>query len=660
MNIKYWKILNDNQNINSDLIERMKLNRKNINIENDENIDLFISAPKMQDMDLAVERIKKALFNDEKIAIYGDYDCDGITSTALLYSYLESEGGDIIYYIPERESEGYGLNKDAVDVLKENEVSLIITVDNGISAIDEIDYAENLGIDVVVTDHHKPREILPNACAVVDPHRLDCPSGLTYLCGAGVVFMLIAALEDEDYELVLNMYSDIAAIGTVADAVELIGLNRLIVKYGLEKIKSADRVGISTLLEIAGFKENVTSESISFGIAPRINAAGRVGDVEVALVLLLTEDYEQAFSLATKLNDYNNERKQLEKDILADIRNIILNDRSIISDRIIMIKGNNWHHGVVGIVCSKVSEKYGKPCILFSDDGKEVRGSGRSIEGFNMIEAVSACSEKLLRYGGHPMAAGMTLESDNYADFKAKIEDYAKKSSYIMPTAVLNIDFEVSPSDVTIEKVNLLEKFAPYGVGNELPVFCIRDAELDGIIPLSTGKHIKIKLKKANEIFQVLCFGISPQKFEYSVGDKIDIAFTADINEYMGKESVSLKLKDIRYANIDQNDICRGKKIYELFENNEDVSPYRDEITPDRNDGAVIYRWLKNNGKFMGNPDKMYVKSGINMGYCKYCILLQVMEELGLITLDKDIDIVKVKEKKDFCSSKILKRLSGV
>ncbi len=660
MNIKYWKILNKKENDSYDLINRIKINRKNINIEDDENLLLFEENPPMKDMDLAVERIRKALYNEEKIAIYGDYDCDGITSTALLYSYLENEGGDIIYYIPERESEGYGLNKEAIDILKENDVNLIITVDNGISALDEIDYAQNLGIDVVVTDHHRPREVLPNAVAVVDPHRVDCPSNLKYLCGAGVVFMLLAALEGGDYELILNLYSDIAAIGTVGDSVELVGINRLIVKYGLEKINSGDRVGINALLETSGIKDGASSESISFKIAPRINAAGRVGDVEVALVLLLTEDYEQAFSLASKLNEYNNERKELEKHILSDIRKIILNDKKIISDRVIIIKGENWHNGVVGIVCSKVSEKYGKPCILFSDDGKEARGSGRSIDGFNMIEAISACSEHLTRFGGHPMAAGMTLESENFDEFKAQFEEYAKKTCYIMPTAILNIDFEVSPSDMTTEQIKQLDIFAPYGVGNEFPVFCMKDVEIDGIVSMGMGKHIKIKVKKNEEYFYVLGFGITPEKFEYDIGDKVDIAFTADINDYMGKETVSLKLKDIRFSHIDQNDVCKGKKIYELFINNEDVAPYKNEIIPDRNDGAVIYRWLKTNGRFTRNSDIMYVKSGVNMGYCKYCILLMVMEELGLITTDNSIDIVKVKEKKDFCNSEILKRLSGV
>ena len=662
MNIKYWKILNKESNSGKNLAEILSANRKKININNEDNYDEVFNTPAMADMDLAVERIRKAIYNDEKIAIYGDYDCDGITSTALLYSYLENQGADIIYYIPEREAEGYGLNKEAVKILKDNEVNLIITVDNGITAMEEIEYASELGMDVVVTDHHQPRDIIPNAVAVVDPHRKDCHSGLTYLCGVGIVFELITAMEEGDYDSVLENYADIAAIGTVADAVELIGKNRIIVKKGLELINEGHRMGIQSLLRVSGISDDtqVTSETIAFAIAPRINAAGRVGDVEVALVLLLTEDYEQSTSLAMSLNDYNNHRKDLEKAILSDIRNLLTNNREILNERIILIKGNNWHNGVTGIVCSKVSEKYGKPCILFSDDGKEVRGSGRSIEGFNIIEAVSCCGSYLERYGGHPMAAGLTLKSENFDIFKESILKFAKEKSFIMPTSVIEVDCEVSPDMLTVDSVKSLGILEPFGVGNETPIFCIKDAMLTAKISLSAGKHTKIKAEKDGRNFSVLCFGTSPEKMEYIEGDSVDIAFTADINNFMGKESVSLKLKDMRYSEINQKDVCIGKRIYELFEKNEDVSRFKAEITPCRDDGAIVYRWLKTNGKFVGESDRFFFKSKIKMSYCKFKILIKIMEELGLIKDGEEIDILKVKERKDFNSSKILKRLSGV
>lgn len=662
MNIKYWKILNEESNDGKSLVEKLSENRKKININDEEDFDEIFNTPSMADMNLAVDRIRKAIYNEEKIAIYGDYDCDGITSTALLYSYLENQGADIIYYIPERDSEGYGLNKEAVKLLKNNDVNLIITVDNGVTAMEEIDYASALGMDVVVTDHHQPRDVLPNAVAVVDPHRKDCPSGLTYLCGVGVVFELITAMEEGDYYSVLNTYADIAAIGTVADAVELIGKNRAIVKKGLELINDGNRIGIQSLLRISGISPEIpaTSETLAFAVAPRINAAGRVGDVEVALVLLLTEDYEQAASLSSSLNEYNNYRRELEKGILSDIKDILTENKNILNERIILIKGKNWHHGVTGIVCSKVSEKYGKPCILFSDDGKEARGSGRSIEGFNLIEAVSQCGSCLVRYGGHPMAAGLTLRSENFELFREKILSYARESSFIMPTAVISVDCEVSPDMLNLESVKSLGLLEPFGVGNETPVFCIKNAVLTGIVPLSGGKHIKLKAEKNGKVFSVLCFGITAEKLQYSVGDNIDIAFTADINSYMGKESVSLKLKDIRYSEINQNDVCMGKRIYELFEEKEDLSKFKADIIPCRDDGAVVYRWLKNNGRFIGDSDMLFFKSKIPMSYCKFKILIKVMEELGLIKAENEIDIIKVKEKKDFNSSKILKQLSGV
>ncbi|MEG1965164.1 MAG: single-stranded-DNA-specific exonuclease RecJ [Oscillospiraceae bacterium] len=667
MSIKYWKIpqnpliLDEKFNRYSQLCKKIIAARGIEAYDKSDDFEVLTANEPMIGMDLAVKRIRKAISENEKIAIYGDYDCDGITSTALLYSYLESEGADIVYYIPDRDTQGYGLNIDAIKGLNTNGIELIITVDNGISAIEEIDFAQSLGIDVVVTDHHQPREILPNAVAIVDPHRADCPSKLTYLCGVGVVFELITALEDGDYEIILEEFADIIAIGTIADVVPLIGKNKVIVEKGLIKIAQRDRVGVEALLTVSGIAEDapITSETVAFTLIPRINAAGRLGEVEASLVLMLTEDYEQALHLANEIDTYNKQRKEIETKIILEIAEKIKADELLLNKRIIVLSGENWHHGVIGIVCSRIVEKYGKPCILISQEGEISRGSSRSVEGFSIIEAVNNCKNLLTRYGGHPMAAGMSLKTQNIDAFVNQINDYAKKTSAIMPTVALKIDCEVLPEELTVQNVKSLSELSPYGVGNEYPVFAMKNMELTGITPLSNGKHIKIRLSKAQDSVQVLCFGMTPQKFEYLIGDNVDVAFTTEINSYNGSESVSLKIKDIRLSEVQQDDICRGKMLYDMYNNKEDLKQFNKEIVPTRDDGAIVYKWLRTNGKFERNTEIMYVKTKSNIGFCKFLILLEVMSELKLITMEKSIDISKTNEKKDFNSSKILKRLRG-
>lgn len=667
MSIKYWKINKiDCENIEkyngySFLSRKVAASRKLYENTINDDFEILNSNKPMKDMDLAVTRIRKAINDEEKIAIYGDYDCDGITSTALLYSYLESEGADISYYIPSRETEGYGLNIDAIKSLKENDIDLIITVDNGISAIDEIDFAQNMGIDIVVTDHHKPREIIPNAAAVVDPHRVDCPSNLTYLCGVGVVFELICAMEDYDYETVLEQYSDIVAIGTIADVVPIIGKNRIYIKRGLKLIEERNRPGISSLLSVSGINENcaITSETVAFSLVPRLNAAGRLGDVEASLVLLLTEDYEQATELSNEIDGYNKRRKEIESQIIAEIASQLKSDSSALNDRVIVLSGENWHHGVIGIVCSRISEKYGKPCIVISKEGEFSRGSGRSVEGFSIIEAISACSDVLTRYGGHPMAAGLTLKTENIGLFTKKINEYAKINFSVMPSPILKIDCEVLPNELTLENVKGLKELEPFGEGNEYPVFCTKNMELIGINELSGGKHIKIKLSANEGTIDVLCFGITKQKLSFNIGDVLDVAFSADINNFNGKESVSLKLRDIKLSNLKQDDILRGKKLYAMAKNNENMSSYFDEIAPNRDDGVSLYKWLRTNGKFERNTEFLYAKANCEIGYGKFLVLLDVMNELKIIEMNNNIQISKVSEKRDFNSSIILKRLRG-
>ena len=365
----------------------------------------------LRDMDKAVERILAAIRNGERIVVYGDYDCDGVTSTALLTSYLEAVGADVLFYIPDREQEGYGLNNEALDFLREvRGAELIITVDNGVSAHAEIAHAREIGLDVVVTDHHQPRETLPEAVAVVDPHRPDCPSPFKGLAGVGVAFKLVCALDGDDGSELIEQYGDLTALGTVGDVMPLTHDNRTFVRHGLGQLADSIRPGIRALIRAAGLEGRaLTATNVAFGLVPRLNAAGRMGDVYDALELLLTESETTAAEKAETLCGYNDQRKEIEGQILSEVAARIQQDPSLVRQRAILIDGAGWHHGVIGILCSKLVEKYGRPAFLISTDEKEGRSSGRSIDGVSVIEAVAACGDLLSHYGGHAAAAGFTV-----------------------------------------------------------------------------------------------------------------------------------------------------------------------------------------------------------------------------------------------------------
>ena len=415
-------------------------------IEDFLNNESEIASPfEIKDMDKAADRVQRAIESGEMICVYGDYDADGVTSTALLYSYLETVGANVIYYIPSRESEGYGMNIGAVDTLAEKGVELIITVDNGIAANKEIAHAKALGIDTVVTDHHMPIDELPDACAVVDLHRPDCPSKFKQLSGVGVAFKLIMALEGEfcDVDMLLDNYADLLSIGTIGDIVELKGENRVFVKRGLQSIINSDRPGIAALIENSGLTgKPLTAGKVSFTLVPRINAVGRLGLSGKSVELLLTEDYEEAQQIAQAMGDDNAERRQIETEILQKIDIEIQQNPSLVLDKIIVIDGENWHQGVIGIVASRVKEAYGKPAIIISRDGDNAKASGRSVEGFALCDAVAECSDLLTHFGGHPMAVGLSLASENIELFRKRINEYAN-SNGSMPFDALKIDFKL-------------------------------------------------------------------------------------------------------------------------------------------------------------------------------------------------------------------------
>lgn len=614
----------------------------------------------LRDMDRAVAAVRAAVEAGEMICVFGDYDCDGIVSTVMVYDYLMQVGARACYYIPNREKEGYGLNQKAIRELAEYGVSLIVTVDNGVSAIDEIAYAASLGVKVVVTDHHKPREILPDACAVVDPHRTDCPYPFKSICGAGVAFKLLSALEGESGYGILEEYGDLLAIGTIADVVELSGENRLFVRRGLELLQESRRVGIKALLRVCSLEgKALTSESVAFGIAPRMNAAGRIDSAETAAMLLLTESESEANELAEQLDAYNQTRRDGEKAVIDDIERMIAADPAVIAGRMIVLDGFGWNAGIVGIVCSRMVERFGKPCIIIARDGDKAKGSGRSVTGFSLIDAIASCASVLTRYGGHPMAAGFSLMGDDIPAFRAMLEQYAAEHYPEMPPVCFTIDSVVSPSLLTVEQVRGLSLLEPFGCGNEPPVFAVRGARLDRVIPLSDGRHCKLRLSKDGVTFFVLCFSVRPEQLGYSAGDPVDIAFSASLNEYQGDVSVSLRLKGICLQDEDLLALHHGRQRYESCLRGECGGA---DFVPSREETALVYRFLRSAGRIPFDPDAIYrrLRRQQAVDYVHVRLAIDILTELGvLLQENRTIAVAPSGAKVDLNSSMIVRRLSA-
>ena len=545
----------------------------------------------MQDMDKAVERLSEAVEQGEQIAVYGDYDCDGITATAMLYSYLEDLGARVIYYIPDRDVEGYGLNRAALDFLKEQQVELIVTVDNGISALDEAVYAKELGIDLIITDHHQPRPQLPQACAVIDPHRQDCEYPFKALCGAGVAFKLICAMEgDLGGEEMIWHFGELAAIATMADVVELTGENRLIVQRGLECIAQGEQVGVHALIEAAGMSgRKLDSIDLAFGLAPRINAAGRLGQTDLAMELLLCDRQSQAMELAQQLNELNEQRKALVDHIYEEINAKIARHPEILQERVILLYGEGWHHGVIGIAAARLVEEYSKPCVLFSIEEDQARGSARSVEGYSIIAAISRCSSLLTRYGGHDQAAGMTVPVEHLREFIDQMLQDAREHFDLMPVDQLKIDAVVDAEQLNLKTVYGMQQLRPFGCGNEQPVVAMPGCRIEAICPLSENRHLRLKLSYQGKSFSAIYFRMSPDRFPFYIGDTVDVAANLDVNEYNGEKSVSVKIKDVRLHGVKQDKLVVGRQYYEKYCRHEPLEEkIREYICPQREDVALF------------------------------------------------------------------------
>ena len=618
----------------------------------------FQSPESLAGMPEAVERVSRAINEGERICVYGDYDCDGITATALLTTYLQSVGADVFYYIPSRETEGYGMNKSAMDTLLSMETNLIITVDNGISAHAEIAYAKALGIDVVVTDHHTPRPTLPDA-PVVNPHRHDCESTYKELAGVGVAFTLICALEGADADEILEHYSDLVAIGTIADVVPLTGENRAIVRHGLAQLPESPRPGIHALMEIAGISGEIGARSVAFGIAPRINAAGRLGEVDEAVELLMTEDAAYAPELAAKLNELNIYRRQIEDRILGEITAKINRSPQLLNRRMLLISGRGWHHGVVGIVASRLVERYGKPCILFAVDGDEARGSGRAIEGFSLIEAITACEERLTRFGGHKLAAGLTLPVGELAWFGETIEAFCAEKYPVMPIQSIPVDCVLEPQALTAESIKALSLLEPFGAENPQPQLALPGMTLGAILPTSDGKHLRLRVSKGMNELLVIMFRMEEERFPYRVGDELDLVVSAELGEFRGAEQLSVIVQELRPAGFDADEVLPAHERYQRHCRGEySESCRREDILPDRDLLASVYRFIKQRGKSPTTPELIFAAE--KLPFDKLCVALDVLTELELAErIGEGIRLISPLKRVDLAQSKILAALSG-
>ena len=588
----------------------------------------------LKDMDKAAARITRAVDNVEKIAVYGDYDADGVTSTAMLYSYLETRGADVIFYIPQREGEGYGMNIGAVEYLKEQGVSLIVTVDNGISSVQEVARANELGIDVVVTDHHRPQEILPDAVAVVDAYRPDDTSPYKHFSGVGIAFKLLMALEDGagDVEDLLEAYSDLAAIGTIGDIVPLTGENRTLIRAGLERLSQSDRPGVQALLENAGIAgKALTSTNVAFTLVPRINATGRMGAPERAVRLLISGYEEEAEVLSEEICADNEERRRVEAEI-AEAAFADIEAKGYMKDRVVVVDGENWHHGVIGIVASRVTERCGKPCMIISRGETEAKGSGRSIEGFSLFEAICACGDLLIKFGGHPMAAGITLKPENIEAFRKRINQYAAEHFPQMPTQTVTLDCKLNPAALSVSMAQSLTQLEPFGNGNPQPVFGLFNMELSNVTPVGGGGHLRLTLEKNGAVITAMRFNTKPEELPYHIGDKIDLAVQLEAREFRGQPSLTVIVRDMKFAAFNTEKNIASLASFEKWQRGEVLSAEdKNRLYPDRACLAAIYRALRTvNGK---ETDQIRFVSqfGKDMTLGLFKTALLVFEERGLV-----------------------------
>ena len=594
----------------------------------------------LQDMEKAVERISRAIREQETVAVYGDYDVDGITATCLLTQFLRTLGGQVVSYIPDRTEEGYGLNNHAIDALARQGVTLIVTVDCGITAAQEVGYARALGVDVVITDHHQCKEVLPQAVAVVDPRRPDCSYPFPDLAGVGVALKLALALTAPDQRpQVLLDYGELAAIGTVADVMLLQGENRALVHLGLERLADCSRPGLQALLREAGCPRGQvpTTVTIGYGLAPRINAAGRMEQAGTALELLLTQDPQRGQELAQELCQLNRLRQAIELEIFQHCDQLLTHTPAL-SAPVIVLAGEGWHQGVIGIVASRLAEKYACPAFMISLDGAKGKGSCRSFGGFNLFGALERCAPLLDSYGGHELAAGFSIRRDNIPAFRAALCQLVEEFAGHQPMeSSLDVDCEIPHcsllSTQDVESLSLLE---PFGSGNPKPVFLLRSVCVLSHTDVGGGRHLKLKLRRDGVAMDAIFFSANTAACGIENGQRLDIAFTLQINQFRGNRTVQLQLCDLRPAPTRSQ---LERSLFRRLQAGETLSPWEASLMlPQRRDFAHLWRYLEQlcaAGPAQAPMDQLLRQvtrsfSG-HRSYGKALVCLHVMDERGLI-----------------------------
>jgi len=614
---------------------------------------IFTDPRDTADIFIAADIINAAIENGSKIAVYGDYDCDGITATTIFFTYLKSRNADCVYYIPNRFTEGYGMNEDAVKKLYNDGVKLIVTVDNGINCHKEIELANSLGLEVVVTDHHLPGETLPDAAAVVDPHRTDCPSEFKTICGAQVAFRVICVMENMEPEELLPLFADLLAIAVIADIMPLKGENRSIVKYGIEKIKNNPNTGIKALLNVSAVEqESVNSSKLAFTVSPRINAAGRMGDASRSVELLCTDNIMTALGLANEIDADNALRQKTEKEIAQEAIFIIERDK-LCYDRVIVASGENWHHGVIGIVSARLTEKYGCPTILFSDDGEYAVGSGRSIEGFSLFDAINSCRDLTVKFGGHESAAGLTVRSEDIDELRNRINQYAESVKRVAP--VLKLDCKLKPSALNLDLVYAIELLEPFGTENKPPVFGIYGVTLQRITPIGNNKHLRLLVSKDNTTVQCLLFGVTLDAFCFKTGDVLDLAVSVDKNFYKNEYNISVQVKAIRMSGTDDNRLFEDLWLHNDWVAGKEVE--YSSLLPTRPEVGEVYKFISKESALPQRVKYIFMNS---LGIAKTSVAIKTLEELGLIVVNPDgyLRAVNTGEKTNLLNSSTYKELS--
>lgn len=630
----------------------------------------------LPDMAKARDTIRRAIEQGKKIAVFGDYDVDGVTSTCVMTRVLRSLGADVRHYIPDRLSEGYGLSMGAMDRLAQDGIGLIVTVDSGVSAFEEIARARELGMEVVVTDHHECREELPDANAVVNPKRADSTYPFAELAGVGVAFKLACALAgDGQQRAVLEQYADLVALGTVADVMPLVGENRIIVAAGLRRMAETQNVGLSMLLHESGQQgKRLTASTISFILAPRINAAGRLGHADMAAELFLTDDPRRAQTLAMALCEQNKQRQATENQILEQALQKLRWEYDPLEDQVIVLAGEDWHHGVIGIVSSRICDRYACPTVLIALEDGIGKGSGRSVKGFNLYEALCDSAPLLERFGGHELAAGLTIREENIQQFHENMEAWAREHvnpQELMP--ILHIDCPIAPEFISTEATRGLDVLEPFGMGNPQPVFSMCDLLVEEITPISSDRHVRLTLSKDGQTYTAMLFGTGQGGCGFAQGNYVDAAFCLEINEYRGRCSVQLVIRDIQLSTCE---VMADQKILNLYNRfmSDGALTAREArvLLPERRDLVAVWRHILSRSEdgWLSVPDgalsrrvSWESRREINIG--KLLVCLDVFSESRLLSYhfrEGQLNIVlkHIEGKADISKSVVLKTLQSM